>query len=114
MHLSLQDPSYDPYGFAKVATRTASSEGGAAANCPTNVRKFFQTLSSLSDTTTGLKQINNDMSLCSDSKVESADDVGTLAQYVQTQWVTAVSYIPHLLHVGWASGWAFQVTLDTC
>ena len=29
----VQDPSYDPYGYAKVATRAASAEGGAAAAC---------------------------------------------------------------------------------
>ena len=29
----VQDPSYDPYGYAKVPTRAASAEGGAAAAC---------------------------------------------------------------------------------
>ena len=92
--LTLQDPSYDPYGFAKVATRTASSEGGSAAACPANVQKFFQTIFSLANTSDGLNQINTDMNLCSDSMVSSYDQVNqTLAQYVQDQWTTAVSKV---------------------
>ena len=54
----LQDPSYDPYGFAKVATRTASSQAGAAAACPGNVQKFFQTIFDLGLSSSGLGQIN--------------------------------------------------------
>ncbi len=90
--MALQDPSYDPYGFAKVATRAASSEGGSAAACPANVQQFFQTIFSLANTPGGLEQINSDMNLCSDSMVTSHDMVNsTLAQYVQMQWVSAVS-----------------------
>lgn len=86
----LQDPSYDPYGFAKVATRAASSEGGSAAACPANVQKFFSTILSLGSSATGRKQISTDMSLCSDSTLASDDDAQTLALYVQNQWTTAV------------------------
>lgn len=87
-----QDPSYDPYGFAKVATRAASSEGGSADACPANVQEFFQTIFSLANTSDGLNQINTDMNLCSDSMVSSHDQVNqTLAQYVQMQWVFAVT-----------------------
>ena len=90
----MQDPSYDPYGFAKVATRTASSESGSAAACPGNVQKFFQTLFQLAKTKSGLDQINQDMSLCTDSLVTSVDQMnGTLAQFVQGQWVSAVSLL---------------------
>ena len=88
-----QDPSYDPYGFAKVATRAASSEGGSADACPSNVQDFFQTIFSLANTSDGLNQINTDMHLCSDSMVSSYDQVNqTLAQYVQMQWVSAVTH----------------------
>lgn len=91
--LTLQDPSYDPYGFAKVATRTASSEGGSAAACPANVQKFFQTILSLGASASGRKTINTEMSLCSDSTVASDDDAQNLALYVQNQWTTAVSKV---------------------
>jgi len=91
--VTLQDPSYDPYGFAKVATRAASSEGGSAAACPANVQKFFQTILSLGATASGRKTINSDMSLCSDSTLASDDDVQNLALYVQDQWSTAVSEV---------------------
>ncbi len=88
-----QDPSYDPYGFAKVATRAASSEGGSADACPSNVQDFFQTIFSLANTSDGLNQINTDMHLCSDSMVSSYDQVNqTLAQYIQMQWVSAVTH----------------------
>ena len=88
-----QDPSYDPYGFAKVATRAASSERGSADACPANVQEFFQTIFSLANTSGGLNQINTDMNLCSDSMVSSYDQVNqTLAQYVQRQWVSAVTH----------------------
>ena len=93
----LQDPSYDPYGFAKVATQAASSKGGSAARCPSNVQKFFTTLLSLGNTPPGIEQINDDMNLCSDSAVASAADVGNLAQFVQSQWVSAVSLSGTLL-----------------
>ena len=86
----LQDPSYDPYGFAKVATFAASSEGGSAAACPTNVQKFFSTMLSLGSSASGRKTINTDMSLCSDSTLASDDDAQNLALYVQNQWTTAV------------------------
>ena len=54
----LQDPSYDPYGFAKVATRTASKESGSAAACAGNVQLFFQTIFQLGQSSSGLAQIN--------------------------------------------------------
>ena len=54
----LQDPSYDPYGFAKAATRTASSQAGAAPACAGNVQKFFQTIFQLGVSSSGLNQIN--------------------------------------------------------
>ena len=60
----LQDPSYDPYGFAKVTTRTASSESGAAPACAGNVQKFFQTIFQLGQSSSGLDQINQ-VSPCS-------------------------------------------------
>ena len=105
--LLLQDPSYDPYAFAKVATRSASSEGGSAPACAANVRKFFQTIMSDNHTTSGLQQINNAMSLCSESQVESASDVLVLANYVLYQWVSAVSPLyTHLLCIGMHSGHA--------
>ena len=88
--LLLQDPSYDPYAFAKVATRTASAEGGSAPACADNVRKFFQSIMSDNRTTSGLQQINSGLNLSSDSQVESAADVLTLANYVLFQWVSAV------------------------
>ena len=87
----LQDPSYDPYGFAKVATRAASTEGGSAAACVSNVRKFFQTVISMNSTRSGLNQIDQGLKLCSDSQVASTDDVGVLTNYVSFQWVSAVS-----------------------
>lgn len=88
----MQDPSYDPYGFAKVATRTASSEAGSAAACAANVQKFFQTLFQLAPTRAGRVQINQDLKLCTNSMVTSTDQMNqTLAQFVQGQWVSAVS-----------------------
>ena len=94
----MQDPSYDPYAFSKVATRSASTEGGSAAACAGNVRKFFQTIMSDNHTTSGYQQINNAMSLCSDSQMGSASDVLALANYVLFQWISAVSPLhPHCL-----------------
>lgn len=54
----LQDPSYDPYGFAKVATRAASSQFGAAEACPANVQKFFRTIFRIGLGSSGIDQIN--------------------------------------------------------
>lgn len=88
----LQDPSYDPYGYAKVATRTASSEVGAAAACPANVQSFFKMLFTMATTKSGLQQINTQLSLCSDSQMQTADDVNTtLASFVRIAWTNAVS-----------------------
>lgn len=88
----LQDPSYDPYGFAKVATRTASSQAGAAPACSANVQKFFQTLFQLGQSPSGLDQVNQDMSLCSNSMVASYTDLNSsLAAWVQFRWTDAVS-----------------------
>ncbi|DBA69290.1 TPA: hypothetical protein ACH3X2_012961 [Trebouxia sp. C0005] len=103
------DPSYDPYGFAKVATRTASSEGGSAAACPANVQKFFQTILSLGASASGRKTINTDMSLCSDSTLASDDDVQNLALYVQNQWTTAAQYNAPIADLGLAGVPAYRV-----
>ena len=92
MTVHLQDPSYDLYGFAKVATRTASSEAGSAAACPANVQKFFKTIFSLANTRGGFQQINDGLNLCRDSTVASSSDVTALAQFVQIQWQNAVSH----------------------
>ncbi|KAL0040914.1 hypothetical protein WJX79_009751 [Trebouxia sp. C0005] len=87
------DPSYDPYGFAKIATRTASSEAGSAAACPTNVHKFFTTLFARAQTPEGLEQINTDLNLCRNSEVQSYGDVNaTLAYYVLSSWVSAAQF----------------------
>ncbi|DBA80617.1 hypothetical protein WJX77_006015 [Trebouxia sp. C0004] len=103
------DPSYDPYGFAKVATRAASSEGGSAAACPANVQKFFQTIFSLGASASGRKTINTDMSLCSDSTLASDDDVQSLALYVQNQWTTAAQYNAPIAGLGQAGVPAYRV-----
>ena len=93
----LQDPSYDIFGFAKIATRTASAEAGAAAACPANVQKFFSTLFARAQTDSGLQQINADLNLCQDAYVSSYADVNrTLAAYVQNTWVSGVSMTMHL------------------
>jgi len=87
----VQDPSYDPYGFAKVATRAASSEMGSAAACPENVQNFFKMLFALAKNSSGLNQINTDMNLCPDSMVKTYDQVNqTLAAFIQSAWTTAV------------------------
>jgi len=87
----VQDPSYDPYGYAKVATRAASSEMGSAAACPDNVQKFFKTLFALAKNSSGLDQINADMKLCPDSMVKTYDQVNqTLAAFIQSAWTSAV------------------------
>ena len=87
----MQDPSYDPYGYYKAATRAATVEGGAASACAPNVQKFFQTVFDLARTSSGLDQINDNMNLCDDSQVHSYDDVNqTLAAYVTLQWAMAV------------------------
>ena len=63
-----------------------------------NVQKFFQTIFSLAKTANGLAQISSGMGLCNDSMPTSYDQVnGTLAAYVQSQWVSAVSQLPILL-----------------
>ena len=88
----VQDPSYDPYGYAKVATRTASSEVGAAAACPANVQSFFKMLFTMATTKSGLQEINTQLSLCSDSQMQTAEDVNTtLASFVRIAWTNAVS-----------------------
>lgn len=94
----MQDPSYDPYGYAKVATRTASSQAGAAPACSRNVQKFFQTIFQLGQSPSGLDQINQEMSLCSNSLVTSYTDVNSsLAGWVQYRWINAVSSLPHMM-----------------
>lgn len=96
----VQDPSFDPYGFAKVATRTASSLAGAAAACPSNVQAFFKTIFAMATTASGLQDINAQLNLCEDAKMTSADDVKSrLAAYVRVMWTNAVSCSS--LAVGW-------------
>lgn len=107
----LQDPSYDPFGFAKTATRTASSQAGAAAACPANVQKFFATLFARARSPAGLDLINKDLNLCPESYVDSYTQVNqTLAKYFQDLWVSGVSAICqyptashawHLQHTIW-------------
>lgn len=93
--LSVQDPSYDPYGYAKVVTRAASSIGGSTAACPGNVQKFFKTLFDLAKTQDGFQQINTAMSLCDGATVDSYDAVNqSLAQTLSSQWTQAVSIPP--------------------
>lgn len=88
----VQDPSYDLFGFAKIATRTASSQAGAAAACPTNVQKFFVTLFARAQSPAGLELINTDLNLCLKSHVGSYTQVNqTLAKYFQNLWVSGVS-----------------------
>ena len=87
----LQDASFDPYAFAKVATRTASSEAGSAAACPRNVQSFFKELFALSNNSTGVELINQHMKLCSDSKLKSAQDTSGLASFLGELWVIGVS-----------------------
>lgn len=90
---NVQDPSYDPFGFAKIATRTASSQAGAAAACPANVQKFFATLFARAQSPAGLDLINSDLNLCPESHVGSYTQVNeTLAKYFQDLWVSGVSF----------------------
>ena len=89
--IRVQDPSFDPYAFAKVATRTASSEAGSAAACPLNVQNFFKELFALSNNSTGIKTINHHMKLCSDSDLKSAQDAPSLANFLGYLWVVGVS-----------------------
>lgn len=88
----LQDPSYDIFGYAKIATRTASRQAGSAAACPANVQKFFATLFKRAQNSAGLDLINTDLSLCPNSYVGSYTQVNhTLAEYFQNLWVSGVS-----------------------
>ena len=90
----LQDPSYDIFGYAKIATRTASSQAGSAAACPANVQKFFATLFHRAQSSAGLDLINTDLSLCPKSYVGSYTQVNqTLAKYFQGLWVSGVSFL---------------------
>lgn len=90
--MSLQSAG-DPYGFAKVATRAASSEMGSAAACPTNVQNFFKTIFAMANSTSGLAQIDSALNLCQDSRVTLYDDVNQmLAAFVHFSWTSAVSY----------------------
>ena len=93
----LQDPSFDPYAFAKVATRTASSEAGSAAACSLNVQNFFKELFALSNNSTGTKTINHHMKLCSDSDVKSAQDTPSLAGFLVQLWIIGVSCASHIV-----------------
>lgn len=103
--MGLQDPSYDAFGFAKIATHTASSQAGAAAACPANVQKFFSSLFARAQTFSGLDQINVDLNLCHNSYVGSYSDVNqTLAAFVQSVWVSGVSS-PLLCCCIWACIW---------
>ncbi|DBB05210.1 hypothetical protein WJX82_009396 [Trebouxia sp. C0006] len=86
------DPSFDPYAFAKVATRTASSEAGSAAACPRNVQSFFKELFALSNNSTGVELINQHMKLCSDSKLKSAQDTSGLASFLGELWVIGAQF----------------------
>ena len=87
----MQDPSYDAFGFAKIATCTASSQAGCASVCPANVQKFFSTLFSRAETLSGRSQISTDLNLCQNE--ESYQDVNqTLAAFIQNAWVTGVSH----------------------
>jgi len=87
----VQDPSFDPYAFAKVATRTASSEAGSAAACPLNVQNFFKELFALANNSTGIKTINHHMKLCSDSALKSAQDAPSLATFLGQLWIIGAS-----------------------
>lgn len=107
----LQDPSYDPYGFAKVATRTASSLAGSAAACPANVQSFFKTIFAMAQTQSGLDDLNTQLNLCDSSKMRTATDVNaTLATYVLYQWVSAVS-IRLIRACGSNTTWGFAAGL---
>jgi hypothetical protein len=56
------------------------------------VHKFFTTLFARAQTPEGLEQINTDLNLCRNSEVQSYHDVNaTLAYYVLSNWVSAVS-----------------------
>lgn len=88
----MQDPSYDIFGYAKIATRTASNQAGSAAACPANVQKFFATLFTRAQNSAGLYLINTDLSLCRESYVGSYTQVNqTLAKFFQNLWVSGVS-----------------------
>lgn len=88
----MQDPSYDPYGYGKVATRTASSLAGSAAACPGNVQNFFKTIFAMATTPSGITDLNTQLGLCNDSKLKTAAEVNaTLATYVLYTWIGAVS-----------------------
>lgn len=89
----LQDPSYDIFGYAKIATWTASSQAGSAAACPANVQKFFATLFARAQNPAGLALINQELNLCPESYVGSYTQVNqTLAKYFQNLWVSGVSF----------------------
>lgn len=91
----VQDPSYDAYGYAKVATRTASSLAGAAAACPVNVQNFFKTIFAMAKTASGLQDLNKQLIICEGSEIKTAEDVNsTLAAYVRHMWTRAVSLLP--------------------
>lgn len=95
----MQDPSYDIFGYAKIATWTASSQAGSAAACPANVQKFFATLFNTAQNPAGVDLINTDLSLCPESYVGSYTQVNqTLAKYFLDLWVSGVSF--HLQYYG--------------
>lgn len=88
----LQDPSFNPFGYARLATRAASSEGGAAAACPTNVQSFFKTIFSMGNSSQGIQRIHQQLNLCRSSlPINSYNDVNsTLAPFFRVLWTVGV------------------------
>ena len=95
----LQDPSFNPFGYARLATRAASSEGGAAAACPSNVQNFFKTIFSMGNSSQGIQQIHQQLHLCRSSlPISSYNDVNsTLAPFFRVLWTVGVRFCATLL-----------------
>ena len=79
-----QDPPADFGSFAKIVTRDAMPEAGAAAQCAPNMRAAWKTLFSLGKNESDRKRIHSAMSLCPEAKLKSNDDVWALAYWLQS------------------------------
>lgn len=84
-------PAYDPSGFARVVTRDATAEGGAAPECADNVRAAWQALFALAKTADGRKRASEALGLCPSSA--EAFDSPDLAEDVASALSAAWDYL---------------------
>ena len=77
------DPPYDTGAYAKGVTYDATSRGGSVANCRENIQLSWPALFDLGKTEKGRDELGEVFKLCPRSKLNSSNDVYTLAFWLQ-------------------------------